>query len=91
MRQSEFKKNLELEQQEKTKESNRFWSNLAKKPHTYKNMICKNIKYTFGGIENTGVHGMCWYCDKCGRSGCNYQNLRKIDKLIEEVCDLEEG
>jgi len=92
MKQSELKKKLEKKARIQREESEKFWIAFARKPRTYRNIVCENLKYTLGGTDNsTGVYGMCWYCDKCGRHGCNYQNLRKIDKLIEEVCDLEEG
>lgn len=92
MKQSEYKKKLEKEQERKLEESNKFWADFNKKPKVYKNMVCKNIKYSFGGHDGN-VFGMCWHCDKCGRSGVNYEknSIRKIDSFIEEKCNLEEG
>lgn len=93
MKQSEFKKQLEEKLRVQREESKEFWANLNAKAKTYKNMVCENLQYNIGGYVENGVFGMCWICDKCGRSGVNYKkdSLREIDSLIEEKCDLEVG
>ena len=45
---------------------------------------CKYKKYV-----TSGCYG-CWYCEKCGRRGCdNLYYLKPDDKVITEVCDKE--
>lgn len=93
MLQSELKSKLLKEKTRVSKENKTFWDKIKNQPNTYRKMICKNIKYSISGHDDTGAFGMCWHCDKCGRSGCNYDknSIRRKDIFIEEKCDLKEG
>jgi hypothetical protein len=55
-------------------------------PKRYTIIKCKSKKYSTGGCT------CCWYCEECGRSGCdNLYFLRKEDSVEYVDCDLKEG
>lgn len=54
-------------------------------PQTYTIIECKDKEYAKGGCT------CCWYCNACGRSGCdNLIGIRVIDLLERVQCDLED-
>lgn len=93
MKKSELKRKIELQRAEsyrKQAEQEKVWAKEYAKRRVYKNMVCKSIRYGIGGTNPEGTSGQCWSCNECGRSGINTYNLRKIDTLIEEKCNLED-
>lgn len=92
MKKSELKAKIEKESRIAKEKNDKFWAEMKKKPRTYKFTSCKSLKYSIGGIDPDGAHQVCWHCSECGRSGVNThkESIRKIDKFIEEKCNLED-
>lgn len=57
----------------------------AEKPKVWSLLKCKEIKYATGGCT------CCWYCEACGKTGCNNMLGWKPGDSVQEIeCDLED-